>query len=233
MHPSRRRLDDALRALGGAAAPPLSARAEGMLCSLRPARTRSRTRSLVAVAAGSIAFAALHVAANGARADASRLPGAWPVLVALGWGVGFLAVLTATIMPRYGSMLPDPVRVLVASLLGPVAMIAIGATVGGAESAAMRTWEGELRQSAICLFTALEVGAAPFVGAAFVMRRALPIETRAIGAALGAAGGALGALALHFRCSAGGALHVGVAHGGAALVGALLGSALLPRLLPR
>jgi hypothetical protein len=225
------RIDDALRALRSARPPPLSARVEGMLGSLLPARTASPARGVAVVFAASLAIAALHVASNGPRPDAARLPLAWVVLVALAWAGGFLAVLAATMLPRRGSVLPDPARVVVASLLGPVAMIALGATAGGAESPAAATWGGELRQSVICLFTALEIGAVPFVGAAFAMRRALPIETRAVGAALGAAGGALGALALHFRCVVGGALHVGTAHGGAALAGALLGALVLPRAL--
>jgi hypothetical protein len=202
-----------------------------MLRSLLPARTASPARSVVAIVTASLAIAALHVASSGPRADASLVPRPWLVLVALAWGIGFLSVLAVTMVPRRGSMLPDPVRVAVASLLGPVAMIALGATVGGAQPHAAVAWGGELRQSALCLFSALEIGAVPFVGAALVLRRALPIETRAVGAALGAAGGALGALALHFRCGVGGALHVGVAHGGAALVGAVVGALVLSRVL--
>jgi len=48
-----------------------------------------------------------------------------------------------------------------------------------------------------------------------------------VAAALGAAGGALGGLTLHFICGFGGGLHVGLAHAGAVVLGAGIGALVL------
>jgi hypothetical protein len=152
------------------------------------------------------------------------------VAVGLAWGAGFLACLLAAMIPARGSMLPDPVRATTAMLLGPIATIAFGITIAGSGAGPLTTSGGELRHGFACLFTALETAAIPFIGGALALRHVLPIDSRAVGAALGAAGGALGALALHLRCDSGG-VHVVLAHGGAATVGALLGGAILPRVV--
>jgi hypothetical protein len=202
-----------------------------MLRSLRPVTTSSPLRAVTALAAASFALASLHVVSAGWRADLARVPPSYLAVVAVAWGSSFLALLALTIVPRRGAMLPDPSRVFFVNVVGPIALVALGATWGRGPAPPMASWGGQLQQGAVCLFTGLEVAAVPFIGAALALRRTLPIETRALGAALGAAGGALGALALHFRCGVGGALHVGLAHGGTALVGALIGGAVLPRVV--
>jgi hypothetical protein len=233
MDPSANRLEEALQAMSAVSPPPLSPPTEALLRALTPVRTASPAKPFAATAAASLAIAVAHVVAIGTRADLPRLPVRWVVLVAFGWGAGFFAVLAATMVPKRGSMLPDPVRVAILTRVGVLGMIALGASVGGIASAPLATWDGQLRQGALCLFSATEVAVVPFIGAALGIHRTLPVDARAVGAALGAAGGALGALTLHFRCGVGGALHVGVAHGGAAIVCALIGGAVLPRVMGR
>jgi hypothetical protein len=243
------RLDAALRGLDGGRAPALGARAEAMLRALSPVRPASRFKELAVVAGASLVMAAAGVLASGDAHDAAEGAGfslvprtlhvgaqvrqvswAWLAAVGLGWSIGFVACLTAAMMPGRRSMLPDPLRATLAMLVGPAAMVAFGATLAGWGAGPLPSWQGELRHGLSCLFTGLETAAVPFLGGAFVLRNTLPIDTRAVGAALGAAGGALGALALHLRCGSGG-MHVAVAHGGAAVVGALLGGAILPRIV--
>ena len=232
MASQRNRADDALRAMGATAAPPppLAGRVEAILATLRPVSTSSPLRALAATTAASLVVAAAHVVVFGLRADfASLRPGRF-LFVALVWAAGFSGMLALVMVPKRGRLLPDPWRIFGANVLGPLGLIAFGAASGGAP-AALVTWAGHLHQDLVCLFTGLEIAVAPVLGAALAMRYALPVETRALGAALGAAGGALGALVLHFRCGFGGALHVGLAHGGTALVGAALGGTVLPHLL--
>jgi hypothetical protein len=69
----------------------------------------------------------------------------------------------------------------------------------------------------------------PFALGVLALRRApQPVDTRWIGAALGAASGTLSALMLHAHCWVGGVFHTAVAHAGHALIGAVLGALLVP-----
>lgn len=238
------RFERALRGIDRGPVPPLSSRTEAMLRSLAPVRPASRLRPLLLVAASSLVLAALGIVASGdaqggpssvlprtLRVDPrASAPLFWLVAVGLAWGAGFVVCLAAAIIPGRRSMLPDPVRTTIVVLIGPAAMVAFGAAIAGAGAGPLPSWAGEVRHGVACLFTGLETAAIPFIGGVLALRRALPIDPRAVGAALGAAGGALGALALHLRCPSGG-MHVAVAHGGAAVVGALLGGAILPRIV--
>jgi hypothetical protein len=61
-----------------------------------------------------------------------------------------------------------------------------------------------------------------------VLRRLAPVGGARLGLALGAAGGALGGLVLHFICPIATAGHVVLGHVGGMAVAALLGTAALP-----
>ena len=77
---------------------------------------------------------------------------------------------------------------------------------------------------------ALEM-AAPFLLLGLVaLRRLTPVGGARVGLALGAAGGAMGGLVLHFICPFAGTAHVTLGHVGGALAAALIGAALLARL---
>ena len=242
MNPNR--LDNVLRGLDRGTVPPLSARAEAMLRALQPVPTASRLRALLLVAVSSLALVGLNGVVTGGTPDTAttsvpRRPyldvlrdasTPWRVAVGLAWGAAFLVCLVAAMIPARRSMLPDPLRASIAMLLGPTAMVAFGIVLAGWGAGPLPSWTGELRHGVACLLMGLETAAIPFIGGALALRRVLPIDPRSVGAALGAAGGALGALALHLRCGSGG-VHLVVAHGGAAVVGAVLGGAILPRVV--
>ena len=80
-----------------------------------------------------------------------------------------------------------------------------------------------------CLELGLATALVPVVIGSLALRRALPVGSRWIAAALGAGGGCLGGLVLHLHCRIADPMHIGLIHGGVVLVAALLSAALVPR----
>jgi hypothetical protein len=69
------------------------------------------------------------------------------------------------------------------------------------------------------------------IASVFALRRLYPMGSARVAAALGATGGAIGGLGLHFICPNGGGLHVGLGHAGGMVVGAALGVLALTRFI--
>ena len=80
-----------------------------------------------------------------------------------------------------------------------------------------------------CLELGLATALVPVILGAVFLRGALPVGSRWVAAALGAGGGSLGGLVLHFHCRITDPLHTGVIHAGVVTVAALLAAALVPR----
>ena len=80
-----------------------------------------------------------------------------------------------------------------------------------------------------CLELGLATALVPVLLGALFLRGALPVGSRWVAAALGAGGGSLGGLVLHFHCRIPDPLHTGVLHAGVVTVAALLAAALVPR----
>ncbi len=82
-----------------------------------------------------------------------------------------------------------------------------------------------------CLATMLVIGAVSLAGLVSALRHAVPVAPRLRGAALGAAAGALGGIAMHLRCPAIDPVHIATGHVGPILLVAALGALLGPRFL--
>ncbi len=149
------------------------------------------------------------------------------------WAVGFAALLGIAILPRRGQVMPNAHRALVAALAGMLALTAIGlALAQTAEGSKVPRDTAELvRVSWPCVAAGLLVALVPLAGGLIALRRAVPMGARALGATLGAAGGALGGFALHLHCAWATPLHVGFAHGLPIALAALIGALLAPAVL--
>jgi len=207
-----------------ASPPPPSAALEVAVRGAAPVRPRAPLREIAVLVAMSIPLALLHAYANGLRADLTRVPIAWLVAVGLAWLLAFVAPIAAVMVPARASVIADPSRVIGAAALAPAFVVVLGTTLAGSVSPAP-TGSG-VGGIVACLISGLEVAAMPFAAAVLALRHALPVDARAMGAAVGGAGGALGGFALHLQCEAGGATHTGFGHAGAAVVGAIGGFAI-------
>jgi len=207
-------------------APPASAALLEAVRTMQPVRTRVPIRTFALILGVGLIWPAVTVLGR-TRADLPFLPVAWVAAMALAWAGGVVAPLVAALLPRRGEVLADAgragrVAAVCASLLvllGLVATVDAPGVTAFPRSFASGWWH--------CVSFGLELTAPVLIASAVVLRRLHPVGSWAVAAALGAAGGALGGLTLHFVCGYGGGLHVGLAHAGAVVVGAAIGAAVL------
>ena len=215
--------------------PPPNAALLAAVAGMKPVRTRAPGRTALTLLAGGVVIVAGCLLMYGTRADLSALPVGWVAATALAWVMALLAVLLPAVLPRRGEVLPDAGRARRATLfvICSLVILGLGATVDAAGAILMpeATLSGFGRLWWHCTKTSLLTTLPFLVLAGLLLRRLFPVGGGAVAAALGASGGAIAGLSLHFTCPVGGGLHVGLAHGGGVAVGALAGMLLLPRLL--
>ena len=228
----RSRVDHALHTLRALPAPPPS---PALLAAVRrtgPAERRDHRVTLGAVAAAALVALALHVHSHGVRRDLAALPTWWFRATLGAWLVAFAAPLAIALLPRRRAMVIETRAARIAAI--GVALLALALTtvlrIDAPPATKLLTDPAAIRaELEWCLVTGLEMIAAPLALAVAALRRVpLPIDRRWVGAALGAANGALAGAMLHLVCDVGGALHCGLAHGGQVVLGAALGSVVVP-----
>jgi len=230
---------DDLRSLGifQATLPPPapSANLLASMQELRPVRTRIPLRTLLAVAAAACVFPVSAIALYPLRRDLTALPPLWVAGVGLVWFAGFIFPLMAALLPTPGQVLPDGYRAGRTAFLAALTLVLMGllftVDAPGVTILPKTTWAGFAHLWWHCVSFSLKV-TVPAVGvAAVVLRNVVAAHLSRLGAAVGAAAGALSGLTLHGLCPYGGAPHVGLAHGGGVVIGALIGGLWLPLLV--
>jgi hypothetical protein len=186
-------------------------------------------------AATACVFPVSEVAVSPLRKDLFALPTFWLVSVALVWLAGFVVPLALAIVPPQGHVLPSSSRAGRAALLTSLTLVLVGflftVDAPGVTLLPRTTWAGFLPAWWRCISFSLKVTAPAVVVAAVLLRRLSVARLWHLGAAVGAAAGALSGLTRHLLCPYGGAAHVALAHGGGVAVGALLGALGLPLLI--
>jgi hypothetical protein len=224
-----------LHVLQATAPPPPSPTLVAKVESMGPVRTRAPLRALLVVAAAAGVFPLGAVAVYPWRRDLSALPAAWLVAVAGVWAAGFVVPLWLALVPRSGQVLPDGTRASRAAVLSALTLLLVGlfftVDAPGFTIVPSSTWEGFFRLWWHCVSFGLKVTVPTVLVGAFALRPVAVASLARLGAAIGAAGGALSGLVLHGLCPYGGAAHVGLAHGGGVAIGALLGALWMPLLV--
>jgi len=211
-------------------APPPAADLLKAVGAMKPVRTRTRFGAFALVGLLGLVWPAVALDRLPLRRDLSALPAWWVVTAAALWGVAFGLSLAAALVPRRGDVLPAPGR---ASRLSGAAMAAVLLFVlvatAQAPGVSLRPEDLHwtlLRSCVHCASFVLEIAAVFLVVGLLALRRLVPMGGPRIGMALGAAGGAMGGLVLHFICPIADTSHVALAHVGgmglAAAIGALL-----------
>jgi hypothetical protein len=187
--------------------PALLARLDGM----RPVRTRRPHLQLALVAAASLAALAALLVPFRPRFDASS-PAV--LLVAAVCALAFVAELWWALVPPRGQVMPLRPAAGVRVALTWLVMLAALVTAGHDAAA-----DPLLMPSArACLLVGTLTALVPAALCLLALRRAVDVGGWRIGAVVGGAAGALGALCLELHCANTHLVHVVVAHGGAALL---------------
>lgn len=204
--------------------------------TLAPAPMRRPERDLTRVVVASLLYAAAWLAGpavwiwgRALRVDLAALPRAWVIAFGALWLAGFAAPLAIAMLPRRGELLHRVGAAAASAWIGWAVLVAAAAAAEVAPGASLVTADRAqlVSVTAQCAAALLSIALVPATLGLWALRRAIPLGGPAIAAAIGAAGGALGGLALHLHCPwaepvhvvFGHALPVGVAAGLAALVG--------------
>ena len=225
-------MSDALDSLANARAPkppPIGAVLEAELDKLAPVKTRRPMRELATLAGISLVYAAGLVAMFTVRRDLDELPMPWLVAAGLAWLLGFVLPCYLAMMPRPGQVTPRWGWAAAVAIVASIGFVVLGLVVhpSGAHSKYLG-WEHFPRGHG-CLELGVATALVPVIVGALFLRRALPVGSRWVAAALGAGGGCLGGLVLHLHCPITDAPHVGLIHGGVVAVSAVLSAAFVTR----
>ncbi|HET6149454.1 MAG TPA: NrsF family protein [Polyangia bacterium] len=222
--------------LDGPAPPPDPAllRAVGGMGAVR---TRGRFGAFAAVLAAGLVGPLLLLALRPLRHDLAALSPALLVLDGALWLAACAAALAVALVPARGDVLPSAGRASRVGLwvIGALAVFYLLPTLDtpGASALAPDGAGPLLRSCLRCIGVLLPIAVVSLIAGALVLRRVLPMGARRIGIALGAAGGAMGGLALLFHCPIAGRAHLVLGHVGGVALAALVGALLLPVLLAR
>jgi hypothetical protein len=211
-------------------APPPAADLLKAVGAMKPVPTRTRFGAFVLVGLVGLIWPAIALGHLPLRRDLSALPTWWVVTAASLWGLAFALSLAAALVPRRGDVLPAPGRASRASGAA-MAVLLVFVLVATAQAPGVSVRPEDLhwtllRSCVHCASFVLEISAVFLVIGLLALRRLVPVGGSRIGMALGAAGGAMGGLVLHFICPIADTGHVALAHVGgmglAAAIGALL-----------
>jgi len=230
------RLEDALRSLGRVVPPPPAPALEALVRQSRPVAIRHPLRAFGLVLFVSLLAAAVDALGYGVRGDFVALPKGLFWATALTLLAAFVATLVAALLPRRGSMFADVRLARLLAFAVPIlaTALAVFARVDAPPATKIFTGAEALQRIEACLFGGLIVSTLPFAMTVLVLLRSpMPLETRWLGAAVGAGQGVIAGLMLHFVCGVGGALHGVLAHAGQTLIGAALGAIIVPTLVRR
>lgn len=209
--------------------PALGTELEAELGSLAAVPTRRPMRQLATACALSLLYGGVLLAVLGVRPDAGELPAAWLVGGAIAWLLGFVVPTYLALVPAPGSMLARRRLAAAAAVTASIAFVAMGMMIHPHGPASWQYGTERFIHGHWCLELGLATALVPVILGAVFLRGALPVGERWVAAALGAAGGSLGGLVLHFHCRITDPLHTGLMHAGAVTVAALLAAALVPR----
>jgi hypothetical protein len=204
---------------------------------MKPVRTRTRFGAFALVALIGLIWPVIALGHLPLRRDLEALPAWWVITAAALWAMSFVLSLAAALVPRRGDVLPAPGR---ASRVSGTAMavLLLFALVATAQAPGVSARPEDLhftlfRSCVHCIRFVFQISAAFLVIGLLALRRLVPVGGPRIGMALGAAGGAMGGLVLHFICPIAGTAHVVLAHVGGMVLAAAAGALLLPGIARR
>jgi hypothetical protein len=198
---------------------------------MRSVRTRIPARTLAGVALVALAYPLYAFWQFPLRADLGALPGWWFLPVALLWLAGFALPLVLALLPRRAQVLPDEGAAGLAALAAAVILSVVSfftIDAPGRTIIPAATWDAFSHAWWHCISFGLRIVLPVLVAGTVALARVMLVGPARLGAALGAAGGALSGLTLHGLCPLGGVLHVLTAHAGAVVLGAVLGAIVFP-----
>jgi hypothetical protein len=220
---------DALASARPPRPPKLAPALEAELAKLAPVRSRRPMEQLAFLVGISAVYAAGLVAMLAMRGDLHDLPVPWLAGAGAAWLGGFLIPCYLALVPRRGQVMPRWGWAAGSALVTSIAFVALGLLIHPSGAHSKQIGWDHIARGHGCLELGVATSLVPVVAGAVLLRRALPVGSRWVAAALGAGGGCLGGLVLLLHCPVTDAPHVGLIHGGVVAVSAALSAAFVPR----
>jgi hypothetical protein len=217
--------------------PPPSPQMLKAVGAIKPVRTRSRFGAFLVVLVIGAAWPAYSLLRFPLRPDLGALPSAWVGIGAALWAFAFVSSLAMALVPARGDVLPSAGR---ASRVSTIAMgvVLLFTALWTAHAPGVSLRPEDIGKTLIqscygCGKYVLQVSAIFLILGFLFLRRVLPMGGRRIGLALGAAGGSLAGLALHFACPIATTGHVLISHVGVMILASLAGALIFHGVLGR
>jgi hypothetical protein len=200
------------------------------LGDLQPVRTRRPIKTLLLVAAAAVVYPIYALSQFPLRSDLGALPWSWFIPVAFLWLGGFILPLALALLPARGRVLPNEGWAGRAALIVAVVLTGVGFfTVDAPGSTIIPATRGDaIAWWWHCLSFNMRIVMPVLIVGTVALARVMLVGAARLGAAIGAAGGALAGLTVHGLCPVGGVFHVVAAHGGAVVTGTILGALVFP-----
>ena len=220
-----------------APAPPPAAALLNVVGGMQAVRTRGRFGAFAIVMAVGVIGPLLLLALRPLRRDLAALPPGLLLIDGALWLAACAAALAVALVPARGDVLPSAgraSRLALGIIAGLVVFYLLHVLDEPGVSAPAPAGAWPLLQSCLrCIGILLPIAGIYLIAGALMLRRVLPMGAPRIGVALGAAGGAMGGLALLFHCPIASSAHLVLGHVGGVALAALAGALLLPALLGR
>jgi Negative regulator of sigma F len=210
-------------------APPIPPELARALGDLKPVTPRQPARQLAVSITVAGCYAAAMLGVQSIRRDLGELPVIWVIGVGVAWSVGFALAMYFAFIPRRGAVMARWRAAAAIGLVTSVAFIVLGLLAHPSGPSSGHYGWPRFVNGHSCLVLGLGVAVVPAVIGAMFLRRSMPVRARWIAATLGAGGGCLGGLVLHFYCRIADGPHIGFVHGGVVGCAAMLATLLLPR----
>jgi hypothetical protein len=208
------------------APPEIGSVLDAELAVLKPTQTRRPIRDALLIVFSGLGFVGAILAVMKVRHDLLELPLGWLILMGIAWLLGFIVPAWLAVVPPRGEVIARWRAASVAGGLSAVLFVISGYVLQPSGPSVSVPPPPHLHG---CLELGLVAALVPVLLASIAVRGAFPVGSRWAAAALGAAGGALGGLLLHFHCAVSDGLHVSTMHGGVVVVAALISAMVVPR----
>lgn len=217
--------------------PPLSGDLEDELAKLEPVTLRRPLRRFAVFALASLAYGITVLWLTKLRPDLDGLPPLWFALYCGGWLAGFVALGWLALVPGRRKIMPDWRSAGIGAVIASIGYVGFGLLFArdapGVSHLCNTDFPGTFAHGAGCLGLGSVTAIVPILLGTILLRGTVPVGSRWAGAALGAAGGALGGFTLHLHCNHADAMHLGLVHGGVVVIAAVLGALIIPRVAGR
>ena len=228
-------IDTTLGSLGGETLepPPLSPQLEAELGKLEPIKPRRPLRRFATYGVLSLLYGGALLWLVKLRPDLHGLSPVWVALYCGAWMAGFLALGWLALVPGRRKIIPNWRYAGIGAALAAVGYVVSGFIfnrgVPGISHLCNTDLIGTVTHGKPCLQLGLLTALVPVFVGTLLLRGSVPVGSRWVGAALGAAGGSLGGLVLHMHCHHADPVHLGAIHGGVVVAAAVLGALIIPR----